>query len=87
MAKRLAPLGQFAESAGGMFGLRLPGLSGDRQPSAASTSAPESEAGDDAVDEVAPAPRKKKAAATKEAAKKSAARSGSKKKASGKNAD
>ena len=32
MSRRLGPLAQFAESAGGMFGLRLPGMGGGRAP-------------------------------------------------------
>lgn len=34
LARRLGPLGQLAESAGGMFGLRLPGFGGSRSPAA-----------------------------------------------------
>lgn len=39
LARRLGPLGQLAESAGGMFGLRLPGFGGSRSPTAPTTAA------------------------------------------------
>jgi hypothetical protein len=43
-SRRLGPLAQFAESAGGMFGLRLPGSSRSAQPARAPTPLPPSAA-------------------------------------------
>jgi len=40
LVRRLGPLTQFAESAGSMFGLRLPGLGGSPKPAAPAPSAP-----------------------------------------------
>lgn len=74
--RRLAPLAQLAESAGGMFGLRLPGFGGGSHPE------PSPEAGPTATTPNKTAPNKavpkkappKKAAAKKAASKKSAGR-------------
>jgi|SRR5215217_8066132 len=40
VARRMSPLAQLAEQAGGLFGLRIPGLSAPTAPAAATTSAP-----------------------------------------------
>jgi len=83
LVKRLSPLGQLAESAGGLFGLRIPGMSPSNLRSPASTAAPpppaEIERPAPPVTASAPrpakqAPTKKAAAAKKAAAKKSAAK-------------
>ena len=69
LVRRLSPLGQIAESAGGLFGLRLPGMS-------RSTSTPAAPPPPVVVPPapVAEHPAAKKSAARKTAAKKSAAR-------------
>jgi ABC-type transporter Mla subunit MlaD len=73
LVRRLSPLGQLAESAGGLFGLRIPGLTrgGPAQPAAPAP--PRPPADDPAPEPVKKAPAKK-AAAKKAAAKKSAAK-------------
>jgi len=84
LVKRLSPLGQLAESAGGLFGLRIPGMSRSNSSSPASATAappPPAEIERPAPPVTASAPRpakqaptKKAAAAKKAAAKKSAAK-------------
>ncbi len=83
LVKRLSPLGQLAESAGGLFGLRIPGMPRGNSSSPASTTAappPPGEIARPATAAIASAPRPakqvptKKAAAKKAAAKKSAAK-------------
>ena len=88
VTSRLAPLGQLAESAGGLFGgLRLPGFAGARPESTASTtSTPRDQNGDDepATLTVSQARTVKKTTAkkaTKKAAKKSTAKRAAPKKA------
>jgi hypothetical protein len=67
LVRRLSPLGQIAESAGGLFGLRIPGLSRGG-PTAEAPPPPRPPADD-------PAPKPvKKAPAKRAAAKKSAAK-------------
>jgi ABC-type transporter Mla subunit MlaD len=68
LVRRLSPLGQLAESAGGLFGLRIPGLSRGPSPEAPPPSPPASRA-DDSLKPVKKSPAKK-AAAKKSAAKK-----------------
>jgi hypothetical protein len=85
LVRKLSPLGQLAESAGGLFGLRLPGITRPA-PTAPAPSAsvavradePVATVGPLATDLAAAEPKVKKSAAKKSAAKKSAAKSKSK---------
>ncbi len=91
LTQRLAPLGQIAESAGGLFGgLRLPGLGQPARPTAGTTPRPDSKqaAATTATAKQATAkkPTAKKASAKKASAKKASAKKASAKTASAKKA-
>lgn len=76
MSKRMAPLGQLADMAGGMFGMRLPGFGGSRpaDPATAPDDGDDEDDGTEPEAEAAPRPAKKSAAKKKKtAARKSSA--------------
>jgi len=74
LVKRLSPLGQIAESAGGLFGLRIPGISRGNSGSPAATAPPPPPTEVEPPATTAKPPPAKKSAAKKSAAKKAAAK-------------
>jgi ABC-type transporter Mla subunit MlaD len=87
LVKRLSPLGQIAESAGGLFGLRIPGMSRSASapatpaPTATPAPAPVAVAAEPAPVRAKKAPAKKRAPVKKAPAKKSAPKKAAAKKA------